>query len=56
MSTLMRMLPITDRAMRGKIAFEPGTRERVALLKSVQRAVVDDVIAKCIAFTPRDAR
>ena len=36
---------ITERAMRGEIAFEPALRERVALLKGLPRAVVDEVIA-----------
>jgi phosphoserine phosphatase len=43
---------ITERAMRGEIAFEPALRERVALLKGLPLAVVDDVIAKRITFTP----
>ena len=33
---------ITERAMRGEIAFEPALRERVALLKDLPVAVVDD--------------
>jgi phosphoserine phosphatase len=43
---------ITERAMRGEIAFEPALRERVALLKGLPVAVVDDVIAKRITLTP----
>ena len=43
---------ITERAMRGEIAFEPALRERVALLKGLPLAVVDDVIAKRITLTP----
>jgi len=43
---------ITERAMRGEIAFEPAPRERVALLKGLPLAVVDDVIAKRITLTP----
>jgi phosphoserine phosphatase len=43
---------ITERAMRGEIAFEPALRERVALLKGLPVTVVDDVIAKRITLTP----
>jgi phosphoserine phosphatase len=43
---------ITERAMRGEIAFEPALRERVALLKGLPIAVVEDVIAKRITLTP----
>jgi phosphoserine phosphatase len=43
---------ITDRAMRGEIAFEPALRERVALLKGLPVSVVDDVIAKRITLMP----
>ena len=43
---------ITERAMRGEIAFEPALRERVALLKGLPVAVVDDVILERIALTP----
>jgi len=43
---------ITERAMRGEIAFEPALRERVALLKGLPVAVVDDVIARRITLTP----
>jgi phosphoserine phosphatase len=35
---------ITERAMRGEIAFEPALRERVALLKGLPVTVVDEVI------------
>jgi len=38
--------------MRGEIAFEPALRERVALLKGLPVAVVDDVIAGRIVLTP----
>jgi len=44
--------PITERAMRGEIAFEPALRERVALLKGLPVAVVDEVIEKRITLTP----
>jgi phosphoserine phosphatase len=43
---------ITERAMRGELAFEPALRERVALLKGLPVAVVEDVIAKRITLTP----
>ena len=43
---------ITERAMRGEIAFEPALRERVALLKGLPVKVVDDVIDKHITLTP----
>ena len=43
---------ITERAMRGEIAFEPALRERVALLKGLPVAVIEDVIAKRITLTP----
>jgi phosphoserine phosphatase len=43
---------ITERAMRGEIAFEPALRERVALLKGLPASVVADVIATRITLTP----
>lgn len=43
---------ITERAMRGEIAFEPALRERVALLKGLPVAVVETVIAERITLTP----
>jgi phosphoserine phosphatase len=43
---------ITERAMRGEIAFEPALRERVALLKGLPVKVVDEVIDKHITLTP----
>ena len=43
---------ITERAMRGEIAFEPALRERVALLKGLPVGVVDEVLAKRITLTP----
>ena len=43
---------ITERAMRGEIAFEPALRERVALLKGLEEKVVDTVIAERITLTP----
>jgi phosphoserine phosphatase len=43
---------ITERAMRGEIAFAPALRERVALLKGLPVKTIDDVIAKRITLTP----
>ncbi len=43
---------ITERAMRGEIAFEPALRERVALLKGLPASVADQVIAQNITLTP----
>jgi phosphoserine phosphatase len=43
---------ITDRAMRGEIAFEPALRERVALLAGLPIDVVDKVIRERITLTP----
>src|SRR5450631_474307 len=43
---------ITERAMRGDIAFEPALRERVALLKGLDRATIMRVIANKITLTP----
>ncbi len=43
---------ITERAMRGEIAFEPALRERVALLEGIEVGVVDELIAARIHLTP----
>ncbi|WP_262273102.1 phosphoserine phosphatase SerB [Microvirga yunnanensis] len=43
---------ITERAMRGEIAFEPALRERVALLKNLPVNVVDEIIGTRITLTP----
>ncbi|MDU0343738.1 phosphoserine phosphatase SerB, partial [Bosea rubneri] len=43
---------ITERAMRGELEFEPALRERVALLKGIPLAVVDEIIAERITLTP----
>jgi phosphoserine phosphatase len=43
---------ITERAMRGEIAFEPALRERVALLKGLDARIVTQVIAERITLTP----
>ncbi len=47
-----RVAAITERAMRGEIAFEPALRERVALLKGLPAAVIDEVIAERIKLMP----
>ena len=43
---------ITERAMRGEIAFEPSLRQRVALLEGLPVSVVEDVIQERIKLTP----
>lgn len=43
---------ITERAMRGEIAFEPALRERVALLRGLPVGIVDELIANRITLTP----
>lgn len=43
---------ITERAMRGEIAFEPALRERVALLKGLPLSVIDEVLKERITLTP----
>lgn len=47
-----RVAAITERAMRGEIAFGPALRERVALLRDVPVDVVDKLIAERITLTP----
>jgi phosphoserine phosphatase len=47
-----RVSAITERAMRGEIAFEPALRERVGLLAGLKADVVADVIAHRITLTP----
>jgi phosphoserine phosphatase len=42
---------ITERAMRGEIAFEPALRERVALLAGLPESVIDEVLATRITLT-----
>lgn len=41
---------ITARAMNGEIAFEPALRERVALLRDLDEAVIDQLIAQRITL------
>jgi phosphoserine phosphatase len=43
---------ITERAMRGEIAFEPALRERVALLAGLPETVIADVLESSITLTP----
>jgi phosphoserine phosphatase len=47
-----RVAAITERAMRGEIAFEPALRERVALLAGLDISVVDRIVAERITLTP----
>jgi phosphoserine phosphatase len=46
-----RIAAITERAMRGEIAFEPALRERVALLKGLPATIIDEIIAERITLT-----
>jgi phosphoserine phosphatase len=46
-----QIAPVTARAMRGEIAFEPALRERVALLKGLDAGVIDDIVARRITLT-----
>ena len=43
---------ITERAMRGDIAFEPALRERVALLRGLPLRVVDEILTDRITLMP----
>jgi len=43
---------ITERAMRGEIAFEPALRERVGLLQGLPVSVIEDVLRDRIKLTP----
>lgn len=47
-----RVSEITERAMRGEMAFEPALRERVALLKGMKVGVLNDVLEKRIELMP----
>jgi phosphoserine phosphatase len=47
-----RVAAITERAMRGEIAFEPALRERVALLAGLPETVIAEVLHNAIALTP----
>jgi phosphoserine phosphatase len=46
-----RVAAITERAMRGDIAFAPALRERVALLQGLPLSTIADVIAERIKLT-----
>ena len=50
-----RVAAITERAMRGEIAFEPALRERVGLLKGLTASIIDGVICDAIRLTPGGA-
>jgi phosphoserine phosphatase len=47
----VRIAAITERAMRGEIAFEPALRQRVALLKDLPVRTIDEVLTKRITPT-----
>ena len=47
-----RVAAITDRAMRGEVAFEPALRERVALLEGLPETAVAAVLAERITLMP----
>jgi phosphoserine phosphatase len=47
-----RVAAITERAMRGEIAFEPALRERVALLAGLPETVIAEVLRSAITLTP----
>jgi phosphoserine phosphatase len=47
-----RVAAITERAMRGEIAFAPALRERVALLAGLPETVIQDVLKDRITLNP----
>jgi phosphoserine phosphatase len=47
-----RVAAITERAMRGEIAFEPALRERVKLLAGLAESVIADVLRERIMLSP----
>ncbi len=47
-----RIAAITERAMRGEVAFEPALRERVALMKGMPLEAVARVLASRITLSP----
>jgi phosphoserine phosphatase len=47
-----RVAAITERAMRGEVAFAPALRERVALLAGLPETVIDDVLKDRIRLNP----
>jgi phosphoserine phosphatase len=47
-----KVAKITERSMRGELAFEPALRERVRLLQGLDTMVIPKIIADKITFTP----
>jgi len=47
-----RVAAITERAMRGDIAFEPALRERVALLRGLPASIIETVLRERIHLMP----
>ena len=47
-----RVAAITERAMRGEVAFAPALRERVALLAGLPESVIGDVLRDRITLNP----
>jgi phosphoserine phosphatase len=47
-----RVAAITERAMRGEVAFAPALRERVALLAGLPETVIDEVLKNRITLNP----
>jgi phosphoserine phosphatase len=47
-----RVATITERAMRGEVAFAPALRERVALLAGMSETVIQDVLKDRIRLNP----
>ena len=47
-----RVAAITERAMRGEIAFAPALRERVALLAGLPEGVIDEVLKDRVRLNP----
>jgi phosphoserine phosphatase len=47
-----RVAAMTERAMRGEIAFEPALRERVRLLAGLPESVIDEVLQTRITLNP----
>ena len=47
-----RVAAITERAMRGEVAFAPALRERVALLAGLAETAIDDVLKDRITLNP----
>jgi phosphoserine phosphatase len=47
-----KVAAITERAMRGEIAFEPALRERVGLLAGLEAAIIEELLETRITLTP----